>query len=86
MLFKLSLMSFVEQEDILNMFEGMIKSIFKSVKDIDYTEQVQRITWEQAMWQYGNDKPDIRFSKKAGYPAKYAGLINHLTESETFFK
>jgi aspartyl-tRNA synthetase len=54
-------MSFVEQEDILNMFEGMIKSIFKSVKDIDYTEQVQRITWEQAMWQYGNDKPDIRF-------------------------
>lgn len=54
-------MSFVEQEDILNMFEGMIKYIFKSVKDIDYTEQVQRITWEQAMWQYGNDKPDIRF-------------------------
>jgi aspartyl-tRNA synthetase len=54
-------MSFVEQEDILNMFEGMIKSIFKSVKDINYTEQVQRITWEQAMWQYGNDKPDIRF-------------------------
>ena len=54
-------MSFVEQEDILNMFEGMIKSIFKAVKNIDYTEQVQRMTWEEAMWQYGNDKPDIRF-------------------------
>ena len=57
-------MSFVEQEDILNMFEGMIKSIFKSVKNIDYTEQVQRMTWEEAMWQYGNDKPDIRFGMK----------------------
>ena len=53
-------MSFVEQEDILNMFEGLIKSIFKDVKNIDYTETVQRMTWEDAMWQYGNDKPDIR--------------------------
>ncbi len=54
-------MSFVEQEDILNMFEGLIKRIFKDVKNIDYTEQVQRMTWEDAMWMYGNDKPDIRF-------------------------
>jgi aspartyl-tRNA synthetase len=54
-------MSFVEQEDIFNMFEGLIKSIFKDVKNIDYTETVQRMTWEDAMWQYGNDKPDIRF-------------------------
>jgi aspartyl-tRNA synthetase len=54
-------MSFVEQEDILNMFEGMIRHIFKTVKNIDYTETVQRMTWEDAMWQYGNDKPDIRF-------------------------
>ncbi len=54
-------MAFVEQEDILKMFEGLIKSIFKEVKGIDYTETVQRMTWEDAMWQYGNDKPDIRF-------------------------
>jgi aspartyl-tRNA synthetase len=54
-------MSFVEQEDILNMFEGLIKSIFKDVKNIDYNEAVQRMTWEDAMWHYGNDKPDIRF-------------------------
>jgi len=54
-------MSFVEQEDILSMFEGMVKSIFKTVKNIDYTEKVERMTWEEAMWQYGNDKPDIRF-------------------------
>jgi len=57
-------MSFVEQEDILNMFEGLIKYIFKAVKNIDYTEKVERMTWEQAMWQYGNDKPDIRFGMK----------------------
>jgi len=54
-------MAFVEQEDILAMFEGMVKSIFKEVKGIDYTETVQRMSWEDAMWQYGNDKPDIRF-------------------------
>ena len=57
-------MAFVEQEDILNMFEGMIKSIFKEVKGIDYTETLQRMTWEDAMWNYGNDKPDIRFDMK----------------------
>lgn len=57
-------MAFVEQEDILNMFEGLIKYIFKQVKDIDYTEQVERMTWEDAMWNYGNDKPDIRFDMK----------------------
>jgi len=54
-------MAFVEQEDILHMFEGMIRSIFKEVKGIDYTEAITRMTWEEAMWTYGNDKPDIRF-------------------------
>ena len=57
-------MSFVEQEDILNMFEGLIKRIFKDVKNIDYTDVVERTTWEEAMWTYGNDKPDIRFGMK----------------------
>jgi aspartyl-tRNA synthetase len=57
-------MSFVEQEDILNMFEGMVKYVFKTVKNIDYTEKVARMTWEQAMWEYGNDKPDIRFGMR----------------------
>jgi aspartyl-tRNA synthetase len=57
-------MCFVEQEDILHMFEGMIKRIFKDVKGIDYTEAVTRMSWEEAMWQYGNDKPDIRFDMK----------------------
>ena len=57
-------MSFVEQEDILRMFEGLIKYIFKEVKQIDYTEPVARMSWEDAMWNYGNDKPDIRFEMK----------------------
>src|SRR4029078_1967139 len=57
-------MSFVEQEDILNMFEGLVKRIFKDVKNIDYSDVVERMTWENAMWTYGNDKPDIRFEMK----------------------
>lgn len=57
-------MAFVEQEDILQMFEGLVKYIFKEVKGIDYSETLPRMTWEDAMWQYGNDKPDIRFGMK----------------------
>lgn len=57
-------MAFVEQEDIINMFEGLVKSIFKEVKGIDYSEKIERMTWEDAMWNYGNDKPDIRFEMK----------------------
>lgn len=57
-------MSFVEQEDILDMFEGMVKFIFKEVKGIDYSEKLERISWEDAMRYYGNDKPDIRFEMK----------------------
>ena len=57
-------MSFVEQEDILQMFEGLVKRIFKDVKNIDYSAVVERMTWEDAMWIYGNDKPDIRFEMK----------------------
>ncbi len=54
-------MCFVEQEDILQMFEGLVKRVFKDIKNIDYSDAVQRMTWEDAMWRYGNDKPDIRF-------------------------
>ncbi len=57
-------MAFVEQEDILQMFEGLIKFIFNEVKGIEYKEKIERMTWEDAMWNYGNDKPDIRFEIK----------------------
>jgi aspartyl-tRNA synthetase len=79
-------MAFVEQEDILNMFEGLVKSIFKSVVGIDYTEKVERMSWEDAMWNFGNDKPDIRFGmqlanlksafNKAGEISARGELIN----------
>lgn len=54
-------MSFVNQEDVLNMFEGLVKHIFKYVKDIDFTEPFPRMTWADAMRLYGSDKPDTRF-------------------------
>lgn len=54
-------MSFVEQEDVIEMFEGLVKHIFKYVKDIDFTEPFPRMTWADAMKYYGSDKPDIRF-------------------------
>lgn len=70
-------MSFVEQEDILNMFEGLVKRIFKDVKNIDYTESVARMTWEDAMWQYGNDKPDIRFEMRLANLKKPSHVFPH---------
>ena len=54
-------MSFVEQEDVIEMFEGLVKHIFKYVKNIDFTEPFPRMTWNDAMAKYGSDKPDIRF-------------------------
>lgn len=57
-------MSFVEQEDVLQMFEGLVKHIFKYVKDIDFTEPFPRMTWADAMKYYGSDKPDTRFGMK----------------------
>ncbi len=54
-------MSFVEQEDVLQMFEGLVKHIFKYVKDIDFKDPFPRMTWADAMRLYGSDKPDTRF-------------------------
>ncbi|GAA4466188.1 aspartate--tRNA ligase [Nemorincola caseinilytica] len=59
-------MSFVEQEDILNIFEGLFKHVFKDVKGLEFPEAFPRMTWDDAMWNYGNDKPDIRFGMKIG--------------------
>ncbi len=56
-------MSFVEQEDILNMFEGMSRHLFKVIKGIDLPK-LPRMTWHDAMKYYGSDKPDTRFDMK----------------------
>ena len=54
-------MSFVEQEDVIDTFEGLVKHIFKYVKGIDFRDPFPRMTWNDAMRLYGSDKPDIRF-------------------------
>ena len=56
-------MSFVEQEDVLNMFEGLTKHLLKEIKGIDLSE-FPRMTYAEAMKMYGSDKPDIRFEMK----------------------
>ncbi|MDE6543184.1 MAG: aspartate--tRNA ligase [Muribaculaceae bacterium] len=54
-------MSFVEQEDVLNLFEGMAKHLFKEIRGIEIEGQFPRMTWADAMRLYGSDKPDTRF-------------------------
>jgi len=54
-------MSFVEQEDILQLFEGLVKYLFKEIRGIDLNYDFIRMTWADAMNLYGSDKPDIRF-------------------------
>ena len=54
-------MSFVEQEDVLQTFEGLIKHLFKTVKNVDFEGAFPRMTYAEAMEKYGSDKPDIRF-------------------------
>lgn len=57
-------MSYVEQEDVIQMFEGLVKHIFKYVKGIEFNEPFPRMTWNDAMKYYGSDKPDLRFDMK----------------------
>lgn len=54
-------MAFVEQEDVLKTFEGLIKHLFKTCRRIEFTEDFPRMTFAEAMKKYGSDKPDIRF-------------------------
>ena len=54
-------MSFVDREDILDTFEGLIKELFRSVKGVDFTDPFPRMGYAEAMERYGCDKPDTRF-------------------------
>ena len=69
-------LSFVEQEDILNIFEGMTKYLLKELKGLTFG-QFPRITYAEAMRRYGNDKPDIRFGMEFGE-------LNDLTQHRDF--
>lgn len=57
-------MSFVEQDDIINLFEGMAKYLFKEIRGVEINEPFLRMPWADAMKYYGSDKPDLRFGMK----------------------
>ncbi len=57
-------MSFITQDDILNTFEGLIKHLFKEVKEVEFTGNIERMSYQDAMENYGSDKPDLRFDMK----------------------
>ena len=69
-------MAFVEQEDILNTFEGLTRHLLKEIKGIE-VDKFPRITYDYAMKTYGNDKPDIRFGMEFGE-------LNHCTQHKDF--
>lgn len=69
-------MAFVEQEDILNAFEGLTRHLLKVIKGIE-TEAFPRMTFDEAMAKYGNDKPDIRFGMEFGE-------LNHIAQHKDF--
>ena len=57
-------MSFVEQDDVINLFEGMAKYLFKEIRGVEMDEPFMRLPWADAMKYYGSDKPDLRFGMK----------------------
>ncbi len=69
-------MSFVTQDDVLSTFEGMVRKVFKDVKGIDVND-IPKMTWDESMKLYGNDKPDIRFDMKFVE-------LNELTQNKGF--
>lgn len=69
-------MSFIEQEDILNVFEGLTRHLLKALKGAD-VEEFPRMTYDEAMKRFGNDKPDIRFGMEFGE-------LNDLTQHKDF--
>lgn len=70
-------MAFVEQEDVLMTFEGLVKHLFKSLKDVEFEGDFPRMDYAEAMERYGSDKPDIRF----GMELKN---ISHLAQNKGF--
>jgi aspartyl-tRNA synthetase len=57
-------MSFIEQNDVIELFEGMAKHLFKEIRGIELTEPFPRMAWADAMKYYGSDKPDTRFDMR----------------------
>lgn len=66
-------MSFVEQEDVLNVFEGLIKHLFAEIKGIQFNGPFPRMTYAEAIHTYGSDKPDLRFGMTFNYLKELQG-------------
>ena len=54
-------MSFVDQDDVINLFEDMCRHLFKEVRGVELPKKLRQMTWQEAMEKYGSDKPDLRF-------------------------
>lgn len=54
-------MSFVDQDDVINLFEEMCRMLFKEIRGVDIPKPLQQMTWHEAMRRFGSDKPDLRF-------------------------
>jgi aspartyl-tRNA synthetase len=54
-------MSFVDQDDVINLFEEMCRMLFKEIRGVDLPKPLQQMTWQEAMRRFGSDKPDLRF-------------------------
>ena len=57
-------MSFVDQDDVINLFEEMCRMLFKEIRGVELPKPLQQMTWHEAMRKYGSDKPDLRFGMK----------------------
>ena len=54
-------MSFVDQDDVINIFEDMARHLFKEIRGVELPEKLEQMTWQEAMKRFGSDKPDLRF-------------------------
>ena len=71
-------MSFVEQDDVIDLFEDMARHLFKEVRDVELPVKLQQMTWHEAMRRFGSDKPDLRFGME------FVELMDELKGTGTF--
>lgn len=71
-------MSFVDQEDVINLFEDMCRHLFREVRGVELPSKLQQMTWHEAMRRFGSDKPDLRFGME------FVELMDVLKSTGTF--
>ena len=71
-------MSFVDQDDVINLFEDMARHLFKEIRGVELPAKLQQMTWHEAMRRFGSDKPDLRFGME------FVELMDVLKDTGTF--